>query len=221
MRTEHLRPPESLVILGTCGGAREAFHIVREYGGNTRVLFVNDVDPMVDVRICDEVIPVVNDWNFSLYRGNSDHFRYFTVGMGDPRSKHIMVAKALASGLLPAPALVSHDTVVRPGVKLSAGVVVHPQSYVGSNSEIGKFVVIHKAMISCNVVLGDYVTCAPHSSTGMGACLSEGVYLGARACVAPDLSVASWTRLGLSSFAGQSIADEAATYVGNPMRRLS
>lgn len=219
MNQRHL-PPDTLIILGTCGGSNEVCQMVREYGPSTRIVFVNDIDPIYTVVIGDERFPVIKDWNFGPMRNNALEFTQFTVGMGDPRAKRIIVAKALAAGLVPAPPVLSLDVVIRPDVQLGRGGAVHPQCFIGSGTRIGDFAVIHKAAVAEDVTIAAYATCAPHSTTGHGAVIGEGVYLGARAAVAPGVSIAPWVQIGLNSAVREDVHDERATLVGNPIRQI-
>lgn len=212
-------PPETLVILGTDGGARETWHIVREYGPHCRVLFINDIDPITTLLIGADEFTVVKDWNFSTYRSRAGDFTLFTVGMGNPRAKKTMVEKALAAGLRPAPPLISHDTVVRPDVLLRPGSVVHPQCVVASGVRAGEYATLHKAYIGPGAIIGPYATCAPHSTTGAGAMLGEGVYLGGRAAITPGAAIAPWVQIGLNARVSESLSAPHATYIGNPLRR--
>ena len=219
MNQQH-QPPDTLIILGTCGGSNEVCQIVREYGSSTRVVFVNDIDPIYCVEIGDERFPVVKDWNFAPLRRRVGEFMQFTVGMGNPRAKRIIVAKALAAGLQPSTPVLSLDVVIRPDVQLGRGVAVHPQCFIGSRTRIGDFAVIHKAAVAGDVTIGAYATCAPHSTTGRGAVIGEGVYLGARAAVAPGVSIAPWVQIGLNSAVREDVLEERATLVGNPIRQI-
>lgn len=194
---------------------------MREYGPGTRMVFVNDVDPIRQVVIGDESFSVVKDWNFTPYRKSPGDFTLFTVGMGAPRAKRIIVEKALMAGLLPGPPLLSHDVVVRPDVRLGRGLAIHPQSFIGSNSSVGDYVIVHKAAVACDVVIGDYATCAPHSTTGAGAKIGDGVYLGGRAAVAPGVAIAPWVRIGLNAAVREDVIVEDTAFVGNPLRKLT
>ncbi len=214
-------PPPSLVILGTCGGAREASQIVREYKAQTRIVFVNDVDAIDEVVIGEERFPVVRDWNFEPYRSAPDDFRLFSVGMGDPAAKRIVVEKALAQGLRPAPFLASHDVCIRPGAAIGDGSVVHPQSFVGTGTTIGSYAVIHKAAVACDVTMGAYVTCSPNSTTGEGACIGDEVHVGGRAVVVPGVRIAPGVRIGLSAGVFHDIDEPGSVQVGIPARRVA
>jgi len=92
---------------------------IQETYPGAEVVFVEDVTDIAEVTVEDgNVIHVVKDWDFThLESGdwtNQGGCEGFLVGSDNPKLKKVLVEKALAHGLRPAPTL------------------IHPRAYVAS-----------------------------------------------------------------------------------------
>jgi len=212
--------PDSMIILGTCGGSKEACEVIREHGRHIRIAFINDMENIQRFHVGGEAFPVINDWNLDPIRTNPDDFRYFTVGMGDPKAKRKMAEKALAHGLAPAPPVVSPNNTIRPTVRLGRGITINPRCVIGDNVAIGDCAMLHSAAIGPDATIGRYATCAPHCTVGAGAHIGEGAYVCVRASVGAGVQIADWVVVGLNAAAFEDVATAGSIQVGNPCREL-
>lgn len=198
-----------LAILGSGPLARE-FAMWCFDAGFMDLVFVNDLPDAEDGELVDgRHIRVVKDWT-------EPH--EFIVGIGNPRIKGIMVMKALLAGWQP------HAS------------VVHPSANVRSQLGAGGLVAPN-CVVTCDVMLGDYVTlnlnCTVGHDTKMGSysTLNPGVHVsgycdigsfvevGTGAVVRDGISVCSSVKIGAGSAVVKNIK-ESGVYVGVPCARL-
>lgn len=216
---------KTLVILGACGTSRETWWVLRELDAEVRAVFVDDVNGIEKLSVSGESVPVVRDWNFDGVResfgaGDPDAFRQFVCGMGDPRVKRVMVAKALRAGLVPAPTLVAKGVYLCPDVRVGLGGVIHRNSAFTGGIVLGDFVTVHTALIGHDAVVGDYCALGAGSILTGHARLGDGVFLGCGSVVRPRTDIAAWTTVGMNAAVVRDIVEEGATVAGVPARPL-
>lgn len=211
----------SLVILGAGGSARETWWFARDVDPELRIVFVDDVGDATEVRIADEVVPVVKDWSFSPVReGAAAAYREFIVGVAEPRTKRLLVKRALESGLAPAATLVHPRTLVRGDCRLGRGGQIVAHSQLTTNVTLGDYVCVLDTTIGHHDVVGDYTTCFPGCKVSGDVTLGEDCLLGAGTIVRPGVSLARGTTTGAGACVVKDCAEPDRTWVGVPARPI-
>lgn len=221
-------PPQSLVILGAAGGGQLMYWYVRETWPDTKICFVDDNWKEDTLDIAGTPVPVLNRWEFEGIRASADAsdpepFQYFMLSPTEPRIKKILVAKALAAGLRPAPPLI-HPTACIHGpetVSIGRGSLIATRVIVHGNARIGDYVhVASAAMFGHDVSAGDYVSISPGCVVLGYVTLGEGVMLGAGTVVRGYVTIAPQVTTGLLSGVVKNIVEPGVTVVGVPARPL-
>ena len=211
----------SLVILGAGGSARETWWFARDLDPELRVAFVDDVSDVTEVRIADERVPVIKDWDFSALRcGDAEVFSDFIVGVAEPAVKRLLVERALASGLEPAPTLVHPRTLVRGDCTLGRGGQIVPHSQLTTNATLGDFVLVLDTTVGHHDVVGDYTTFFPGCKVSGDVTVGEDCVLGAGTVVRPGVTLARGTVTGAGSCVVKDALEPDTTWVGVPARPL-
>lgn len=209
---------ETLVILGAGGCARELYWFVKDTIPTIKIAFADDVSRVSSVDIAGEMVPVVQDWNFA--RLGPQAFRQFIVGVAEPPVKKVMVQKALAAGLEPAPTLVHPRTLVRPDCRLGKGGIVVAHSQLTTNVTLGDYVIVLDSTIGHHDVVGDFVTCFPGCRVSGNVSLGERVVLGAGTVVIPGVTIAPGVTTGAQSCVVRDIIEPDITVAGVPAKKL-
>lgn len=202
---------------------------VRETWPNTRICFVDDAwkEPYLD--IAGVQIPVLNRWDFESVRATADSsdsepFKYFIPSPTEPRIKKLLVAKALAAGLHPAPPLI-HPTAYIHGpesVRIGRGSLIATRAIIHGNAQIGEYVhVATAAMFGHDVTAEDYVSISPGCMVLGYVRLGAGVMLGAGTIVRGYTSIAPGVITGLHAGVVKDISEPDLTVVGVPARPLT
>lgn len=215
-----MRRGGSLVILGAGGSARETWWFARDIDPELRVAFVDDVSDVTEVRIGDVVVPVVKDWGFAGLREGDGDFREFIVGVAEPRTKRVLVERARASGLSPAPTLVHPRAIVRGDCTLGRGGQIVAHSQLTTNATIGDYVCVLDSTIGHHDVVGDYTTCFPGCKVSGDVTLGEDCLLGAGTVVRPGVTLAPGTVTGAGACVVKDCVEPGRTWVGVPARPL-
>ena len=217
----------TLVILGAAGGARLAnWHLQEAYPGAKAAFVCDDVKGVTDVEIGGTVVPVISDWDFSRLReqhGDPESFRQFIVGTGFPKVKKILVRKALAHGLEPAPTLV-HPKSFGMGLDSSVGKggMFSPGSTVATNTALGDYVVLGpNTAIGHDCTIGDYVSCNLGGLVAGNVVLGEGVIVGAGAVVNERLRIAPGVVIGAQACVVRDVLEPDVTMDGVPAKKVS
>lgn len=214
---------DTIVILGACGGAREVYWFLEDTYPGTDVVFVDDLTDVTEATVGDRVFPVVKDWDFSQVRrqaGSKDAFEQFFVGLGHPPDKKVMVEKALAHGLEPAPTLVHPRALVHADCVLGRGGMVMPGSHCTTCVTLGDYVFLQNTTVGHYATIGDYVSCYPGSAVSGECKLGEGVLLGTGAVVRDEVRIAPWVVVGAQSCVVKDIEEPHITVAGVPARKL-
>lgn len=213
---------KTYVILGAGGFAREVFWHLRETDREAKnAVFVDDVTERTQIVFRHiGSYPVVKDWDF---RGYQDSMVGFIVGIGDPVGKEIMVKRALAAGLKPAPTVVHPRAQVQgPDCEIGVGGIITPGCVVTTNVKIGDYVILN---LNCTVghdsVIEDYVTCNPGThlsgNTHVGKCAN----LGSGTVVRDKITIAPYVVTGAQACVVSDIDKEGITAVGVPAREVT
>jgi sugar O-acyltransferase (sialic acid O-acetyltransferase NeuD family) len=202
-----------LALLGAGGFAREIFWHVRDTWPETGIVFVDDFSGRREIEIGGERVPVVADWDFSAHGPEDIHF---TVAVGSPETKRVLVARALGAGLKPAPAVVHPRAVVQDAC-IGRGGVIAPGCVLTTNVRLGDYVLLGiNVSIGHDAELRDFVSCNPGSIVSGNVTLEEGVYLGAGAFVREKLRVAAGVTIGAQACVVKDVVEEGSTVLGVP-----
>lgn len=208
------------LVLGAGGTARETYWVIKENQPEGRVLFVDDSAESDVVCVGDETIPVIRDWRFERF-GVAGEPLVFSVGIEEPRRKKEMVERALGAGLQPGPPLVSPTALYRSDAVLGVGTVGHARCYISTNVRVGDFVLLMPmAGLAHDVTLGNYVTCAPLSTTCGYSVLGEGVYVGQGSGIRERSVIAPWVQIDMQSSVVKSIDEPGLRVRGVPAQAV-
>jgi len=209
---------ERYVILGAGGFAREAALHIMDYElfhGHDKpdFLFVDDITATTEIKLRNVNYPVIKDWFFPA------GFTRFTIGIGQPQAKKVMVAKALQAGLEP------HKTIIHPGAlvqdaKIGNGGIIAPGVVVTTNIIIGDYVILNlNCTVGHDTVIEDFVTCNPLCSISGNVRLENGCFIGAGATVLEKKTVGGDAVVGAQACVVSDLPPQT-TYVGIPAKEL-
>ena len=216
----------SIAILGAGGCAREVYWYIRDTWPEAEVVFVDDLTEVTEIRMGEEMVPVVKDWRFEGIRsertGRLCCFSEFIVGVGLPSVKRILVKKALENNLRPASTVIHPRAVILdPGCVIGAGGVIAPGAVITANVRLGDYVLInYNATIGHDASIGDYASCNPGSNVSGDVTIGEGVCLGAGTVVREKIVIAPDVITGAQSCVINDIKTPGITVVGIPAREL-
>lgn len=210
---------ETLVILGSAGLAKEFFlYIKRSQPEIKNFIFVNDLDDgQNEIVISGISYPVVKDWKF-------DSSYYFTVAVGSPKIKTILVQKALDSGLIPAQTFVDIDAkVLDKTIKLGVGGVISPGCILTTNITIGNYTTLNlNTTVGHDTIIGDFVTTNPGVHISGHCVIGDMNEFGTGSIVRDRLTIGSNKMFGAQSAIVKSLLDDKTeTFVGVPIKLLN
>lgn len=207
-----------LIIIGARGYGREIFHFAKEsIGYGTDFVIKGFLDDKSDALNGYEGYPPILD-SVEDYRIEDDDV--FTCALGDVRYKSKYVNLILSKG----------------GEFIN---IIHNSSRIYPNTKIGRGCIIcPNVHISCDIMIGDYVTIQPYSVIGHDAvignmchlnCYSfmggfssigDSVTMNTGAILHPKKHVANNVVIGGGAFVIRNIKKEGVTVVGNPAVEL-
>lgn len=214
----------TMVILGSCGSAREAYWVLHETHPDMEVVFVNDLPEArhtTFIGVGAKDIPVIHNWDFARLRlHRPEAFTHFICGMGDPVVKRILVHRALERGLAPAPTIVSANAFIRPDCHLGRGGVIHPGAYLFTNVRLGDYVTFFSARCGHDCVFGDYATCTSGCNVAGHSIIGEGAHLGLGVAVRQSTRIAPWVSVGMQSAVVKDMTEPAIVAFGAPAKKV-
>ena len=218
--------PDTIVILGAGPGGEMTYWVLKETYPDVKVVFIDD-DPQHDyAQMGDEQVPVTSDWSLGAFRTGQSHphgFRQFLISSTRPSTKKLLVDKARAAGLEPAPPLVHPRAHLHgaPTITLKPGVIMYPLSLVSIHSVIGENVHIFPGgTVGHHCTVGDCSALNSCSMINGYVTLGEGVLLGSGSMVKEYVSIAPWATIGIQAAVIANIDEPRATYAGVPAKRL-
>jgi sugar O-acyltransferase (sialic acid O-acetyltransferase NeuD family) len=206
----------NLVILGAGGFAREVFYHFKqsEQYHDAKIFFVDDISPHKTLKLKGEEYPVIKDWDFS-----SIPDAIFYVAIGNPVHKRIMVDKALAAGIKPAPAFV-HRTAEVYDAKLGVGTVVCKNCIITDNVKIGDYVIVSfNVSVGHDAEVGDYTTINPSCQISGYCQVGSDCVIGTGTAIRDRVKVGDGVLTGVGSAVVKDL-DSRGVYVGVPARKL-
>lgn len=151
-----------------------------------------------------------------------EKFKEFVIGVGSPKIKRILVRKALASGLVPAPTIIHPRALVQgDDCEIGIGSIISPGCVITTNVRIGNYVLLNlNCTVGHDTILGDYVTCNPGCCISGNVTLGEGVMLGTGTVIREKINIAQDVQTGAQSCVVKDILDSNITVAGIPARKL-
>jgi len=217
----------NIVILGAGGFAREMYWHIKDSIPQARMVFANDVKETKEIAINGQIIPVIKNWDFDCVPVNGldkpcEKFKEFVIGVGSPKIKRILVQKALACGLVPAPAVIHPRALVQgDDCEIGMGSIISPGCVITTNVNIGNYVLLNlNCTVGHDAILGDYVTCNPGCCISGNVTLGKGVMLGTGTVIREKINIAPDVQTGAQSCVVKDIIDSNITVAGIPARKL-
>jgi UDP-3-O-[3-hydroxymyristoyl] glucosamine N-acyltransferase len=201
------------------------YWLLQETWPGTALAFVDDVSEKTEIVMNGNVYRLVKDWDFREARaalgGDPEaHFKEFCLALTDPRLKKIMVEKAIAHGLRPAPPIVHPRALIHGDeIEIGDGSYILGGAVVQACSKLGRYVsVCSNAVVGHHAILGDYVTQNVTSATLGFVELGEGVEIGTGSCVRGRVRIAPWAMTGMMACVVKDIDEPGSVHVGVPAR---
>ncbi|MGV8125864.1 MAG: transferase [Methanothrix sp.] len=217
----------NIVILGAGGFAREMYWHIKESIPQAKMVFANDLKETEKIAINGQIIPVIKNWDFDCvpvdsFNKSFEKFKEFVIGVGSPKIKRILVRKALASGLVPAPTIIHPRALVQgDDCEIGIGSIISPGCVITTNVRIGNYVLLNlNCTVGHDTILGDYVTCNPGCCISGNVTLGEGVMLGTGTVIREKINIAQDVQTGAQSCVVKDILDSNITVAGIPARKL-
>ena len=210
---------KTLVILGSAGLAKEFFlYIKRSNPQIENFIFVNDLDDgQNEIIISGVSYRVIKDWKFD------DNYQ-FTVAVGNPKIKSLLVQKALDSGLLPAPTFVDMDAkILDNSIKLGVGGVISPGCILTTNITIGNYTTLNlNTTVGHDTIIWDFVTTNPGVHISGHCIIGNMNEFGTGSIVRDRLTIGNNKMFGAQSAVVKStLNDESEVFVGVPIKLLN
>lgn len=213
----------SIIFLGAASASREFFWYFHETYPEAPIAFADDYTSKSENIIGGVSYPIVKDWDFSGLRKRYPHIRgaftEFLIGVADPPIKKVLVEKALAHGLRPAPSFITTCSKVRPDCTLGRGGIIVDTLY-SSGAVLGDYLLSMFCTYGSDVRVRDYVTTYTGCHVASDVLLEEGVCLGASTTVKERVRIAPWCVTGQSASVVKSVTEKGITLVGVPARKL-
>lgn len=209
---------QGIIILGAAGLAKEFFYYVKRAKPSIEeFIFVNDLDDGKTKLDIDGIeYPIIKNWKFEAKHN-------FIVAVGKPKTKKILVEKALAAGLLPYKTIVDPNAIVLMGEKnIGHGGIISPGCVVTTNIKFGDYVTLNlNTTIGHDTTLGNFCTTNPGVHISGECSIGEMNEFGTGSIVRDRLKIGSNKTFGAQSAVVKNIlGDEPEIYIGIPAKPL-
>jgi UDP-3-O-[3-hydroxymyristoyl] glucosamine N-acyltransferase len=213
-----------LIILGGAGGMIAVYQHLREVYPDIKVAVLDERSTTDTTVACKDTLPVIKDWDFAPARkffGLDDTaFRSFLPTFTYPKVKKMLVDKALAHGLEPAPTFVYPEVRIFGEVSLGVGGFIGLGTQIASDAKIGSYVSSGNAVIGHDVSVGDFCTVGTNT-TLLGYCsIGEGVQVSPGAVIRTGVKVAPWVIIGIQAAVVSDIDKEGCIVGGVPAKEI-
>jgi sugar O-acyltransferase (sialic acid O-acetyltransferase NeuD family) len=206
-----------VVILGAGGFARETYWVFLEDNVEKKkwnVLgFVDDAPQMQGKILCD--LPVVGGFGWLEQNARTD--LRVICGVGNPRTRKLLVERAAALGL-------AFCTLIHPAVRMSrwveigAGTIIAAGNILTTQIKLGPHVLLNlDCTVGHDTVIGAYCNINPGCHISGNVTLGEGVDFGTGAVIIQGKSVGDWSIVGAGAVVAADIPAHV-TAVGIPCR---
>jgi acetyltransferase EpsM len=188
--------PTAILIYGAGGHGKAVIDLLRSLG-SYRIAGVLDDDP---------VLSGVSQMGLPLLGGGEQLGRLYQQGIrlavnavggiGNLQVR-IKVFRRLAEAGFNCPAVIHPSAVVEPSADLAPGVQIFPQSYVGSEAQVGYGTIINTgAIVSHDCQLGPWVNISPGAILAGGVQVGSGVLVGMGATINLLAKIGPGARIG-------------------------
>lgn len=213
---------QRIVILGTGRQAQMTYWCLVETWPGAQVVFADDVTSSRSLELGGKSFSVVRDWDFGPDANQTDADRplSFVLGVGDPRTKEILVRKALDAGLVPAAPLI-HPRAYVQGLDcaIAHGVVVFPQSLVMAGARLDAYVtLVANVCIGPACRIGEFVTAYPGTVLAGANEIGRACVLETGVSINEGVRVAAEVRVGAQSCLIKDVDEAGAKLAGVPAR---
>jgi sugar O-acyltransferase (sialic acid O-acetyltransferase NeuD family) len=198
-----------LAILGSGALAREFAHWCFDAGVED-VVFVNDLPECNDGEmVAGRHINVLRDWSVK---------HEFIVGVGNPSIKTAMISRALIAGWIPAQTVVHPSAICKS--PLGLGGLIAPNSVVTCDVVMGDYVTINlNCTVGHDTKLGNYVTLNPGVHVSGNCSVAGMVEIGTGAVIRDGIRIAPNVKIGAGAAVVKHIT-ESGVYAGVPCVKL-
>jgi acetyltransferase EpsM len=132
-----------------------------------------------------------------------------------PKSKKIMVQKALAVGL-EFPNLIHPRAWISPSISMGKGNLVLPDVVITAEAQIQDFNLFHVgSLITHYAKIASYCFLGPHVRLLENSEVDEGAFLGSGCVLVGGVTVGSWARVGANAVVNRDV-EPGTTVVGLP-----
>lgn len=206
------------LIVGAGGFGREVYWWMQSHAdphwGRSFAGFIDDDQHVLDCYP-DYAPGVVH--SIADYR--PIHGDQLVMAIADPLTK-LQVADSLKSRGCDFATFIHSSTTIAPNARIGYGCVLCPEALVSCDTILGTFVTMNVyASVGHDSHLGDGCTMSGHADVMGNARLGRGVFMGSHASVLRGVSVGDFARIGANSLVIRKV-HERATMVGVPAKKL-
>ena len=208
---------DRLFIIGAGGLGREVFSWLKQSPAwNTAWKFSGFLDDN-PAALSGRRIPaeVVGGWA-DFARRPSDQF---VCAIGDPQTRLKIGRELRARGAL-FPTVQHPTSIVGEDCHFGAGCILCPGAVISTNVVLGDFVLVNVyATVGHDARIADGVTLSGHTDITGAVVLGEGVFVGAHAAILPRAEVGAGAKIGAGSVVLRKVA-AGATVMGVPAKQI-
>jgi len=207
----------SVVIIGAGGFGREILEILKDENKISRtwdLLGFVDENEEIHGKVINNY-PVLGGLDWILENNNDELGCVCSIGACEIRKQVVKKLEKIGVNFYNA---IHPSVVIKDFVEIGKGVVIQAGSIIAVNSKIGDHVHINfNCAIGHDAVLEQYCTVSPMVTINGFNHLYEGVFIGAGASFIQDVSVGSWSTIGVGASVIKNIPEKAVA-VGVPAK---
>jgi sugar O-acyltransferase (sialic acid O-acetyltransferase NeuD family) len=144
----------------------------------------------------------------------------FVMGIGFPTRQKMAIAKDLISKKAEFLTLIHYDAGMSLNVRLGKGCVMGPWSGVSCDAVVGDFVTINAyASVGHDSIIHDGCTISSYASIAGNVILGEGVFVGVHGCILPGVKVGEQSTIGAGSVVIKDVKP-GTTVMGVPAKKI-
>jgi len=207
---------KNLIIVGARGMARDVLQIAKD---------VNHIKPKWHIKGCiadwgQDIKTLTNaelDTIGSIKEWRPEENEEFVCAISDPVGREKVVKELRGRGA-------KFINLIHPTVTLNdfceigEGNVIYPFVFVGANTKLGNYVVIHPTVIGHDVNIGDFTFVGGGCGILGEVYLGKRVYIGYNVVIVPGKKINDDAYVGAGSVVIRNVAEGTKVF-GNPARR--
>lgn len=215
---------KDLIILGGAAGMKVVYYHLREVYPDLRVAVLDERAEADTTVVGKETLPVIKDWDFDRARHffglGGDAFQTFIPLFTYPRVKKVLVEKAVAQGLRPAPTFVHPKTQIMGDIEIGMGGFVGTGCDIAPEAKIGDYVHMGNAVVGHDCRVGDFCTIGTNTAMLGYSEIGEGVQVSPGAIIRTHIRVAPWVIIGIQAAVVEDVTKKGITVAGVPAREI-